>query len=70
MAEEKKVKIKKKKTSKVWDNYEAKGELKRKNQSCPKCGAGVFMGNHKGRVACGKCGYTEFTSSKTEAKKE
>ena len=27
---------------------------------CPKCGPGVFMATHKDRVACGKCGYTEF----------
>jgi small subunit ribosomal protein S27Ae len=27
---------------------------------CPRCGPGVFMGEHKDRVACGKCGYTEF----------
>ncbi|WOF17077.1 30S ribosomal protein S27ae [Methanoplanus sp. FWC-SCC4] len=28
---------------------------------CPRCGPGVFMAEHKDRVACGKCGYTEFT---------
>jgi len=27
---------------------------------CPRCGPGVFMGEHKDRVTCGKCGYTEF----------
>jgi len=27
---------------------------------CPRCGAGVFMGEHKDRASCGKCGYTEF----------
>ncbi|HJJ72163.1 MAG TPA: 30S ribosomal protein S27ae [Methanocorpusculum sp.] len=27
---------------------------------CPQCGPGVFMGEHKDRFACGKCGYTEF----------
>ena len=27
---------------------------------CPKCGPGVFMATHGDRVACGKCGYTEF----------
>lgn len=32
---------------------------KSKNKSCPKCGPGVFMADHKDRVACGKCGYTE-----------
>ncbi len=36
------------------------GSLKRKSQSCPKCGPGFFMGNHKNRNACGKCGYTEM----------
>jgi len=33
---------------------------KAKNKSCPKCGPGVFMGEHGNRVTCGKCGYTEF----------
>ena len=37
--------------------YES-GKLKKK--TCPKCGAGVFMAEHKNRIACGKCGYTEF----------
>jgi len=27
---------------------------------CPRCGPGVFLGEHADRVACGKCGYTEF----------
>ncbi|MBN1167393.1 MAG: 30S ribosomal protein S27ae [Methanospirillaceae archaeon] len=27
---------------------------------CPRCGPGVFLGEHKDRVTCGKCGYTEF----------
>lgn len=29
-------------------------------KTCPKCGAGVFMAEHKDRSACGKCNYTEF----------
>jgi len=29
-------------------------------KSCPKCGPGVFMAEHKDRTSCGKCGYTEF----------
>lgn len=28
---------------------------------CPRCGPGVFMAQHKDRLSCGKCGYTEFT---------
>ena len=27
---------------------------------CPRCGPGVLMEEHKDRVSCGKCGYTEF----------
>jgi small subunit ribosomal protein S27Ae len=27
---------------------------------CPRCGPGVFLAEHADRVACGKCGYTEF----------
>jgi small subunit ribosomal protein S27Ae len=27
---------------------------------CPRCGPGVALANHKDRLACGKCGYTEF----------
>jgi small subunit ribosomal protein S27Ae len=27
---------------------------------CPNCGPGVFLGEHKDRVSCGKCGHTEF----------
>ncbi|MCA9478717.1 MAG: 30S ribosomal protein S27ae [Simkania sp.] len=32
---------------------------KAKNKSCPKCGPGIFLADHKDRVSCGKCGYTE-----------
>jgi small subunit ribosomal protein S27Ae len=32
---------------------------KSKNKTCPKCGPGIFLANHKDRVSCGKCGYTE-----------
>jgi len=27
---------------------------------CPNCGLGVFLGEHKDRLSCGKCGHTEF----------
>ena len=53
-----------KKPIKVYTQYEVKGEeLIRKNISCPKCGAGTAMSNHKNRKACGKCGYTEFVTT-------
>ena len=45
--------------------YEVAGEnVKRTKKNCPKCGAGVFLAEHKDRFACGKCGYTEIKSSK------
>ncbi len=43
--------------------YKVEGDkavAQRKN--CPRCGAGVFMAQHKDRLACGKCGYTEFNN--------
>lgn len=36
------------------------GKLERKRRSCPKCGPGVFLSEHKDRSSCGRCGYTEF----------
>lgn len=36
------------------------GKLERKRRHCPKCGPGVFLAEHPDRIACGKCGYTEF----------
>lgn len=35
-------------------------KLTRNKKFCPKCGDGVFLAEHKDRLACGKCGYTEF----------
>ncbi len=40
------------------------GKLERKKKHCPKCGPGVFLANHEDRVACGRCGYTEFGKKK------
>jgi ubiquitin-small subunit ribosomal protein S27Ae len=55
MAEEKKKdKIKKSTKYEIVD-----GKAKRNGKFCPKCGAGVFMADHKDRHACGSCGYTE-----------
>jgi len=34
------------------------GELVRKGTECPKCGPGVFMGEHSDRKVCGKCGHS------------
>ena len=40
------------------------GKIERKNPSCPRCGPGVFLANHKNRYSCGKCGYTLFKQAK------
>ncbi len=41
--------------------YEVKeNSVIRKRKTCVKCGAGVFMAEHKDRYTCGKCGYTEM----------
>ncbi len=51
------------------ENYDVTdGKLTRKKQTCPKCGDGVFLGEHANRISCGKCGYTEF-KKKQEPKK-
>jgi small subunit ribosomal protein S27Ae len=36
------------------------GEVKRNRNPCPRCGPGNWLAVHRGRVYCGKCGYTEF----------
>lgn len=59
MAEKKAAK--KGKSMQVWKLYEVSGNsIKRKNRTCPKCGPGFFMANHKDRISCGNCNYTEF----------
>lgn len=35
-------------------------KVTRQRRFCPRCGPGVFLGEHKDRYACGRCGYTEF----------
>ncbi|MFH1055910.1 MAG: 30S ribosomal protein S27ae [Candidatus Altiarchaeota archaeon] len=50
-----------KKLSNKWKAYDiSSGTLVRKLKSCPKCGDGVHLAQHKDRHSCGKCGYTEF----------
>ena len=40
-------------------------KITRLRRSCPKCGGGVFLAEHKDRLSCGACGYTEFKSKKS-----
>lgn len=52
---------KKKEKKKKSDYYEIRGSsVERKKLACPKCGAGVFMAEHKDRLVCGKCSYTKW----------
>lgn len=42
--------------------------IKRLRRHCPKCGEGIFLGEHKDRLSCGKCGYTEFKGPRNKNK--
>lgn len=58
---------KKAKDHKVNTYYKVSGDkLERNNKTCPKCGPGTFMANHKDRTSCGKCHYSELNSAKAE----
>lgn len=51
--------------SPIYKFYQVKGEtVNRLRKECPRCGRGVFLGEHKDRLACGKCGYTSFKKAK------
>ncbi len=50
---------KNKPTSKKYSYYK---DGKKAKKSCPRCGPGTFLADHKGRVYCGKCHYTEFSA--------
>jgi len=57
------VKLKEKKAS---SKPSKKWELVGKRKNCPKCGKGVYLGEHKNpaRLVCGKCAYVEFGDKK------
>jgi len=49
------------KSTNKYSKYTISGDkAQKKGKTCPKCGPSVFMGEHKNRVSCGKCGYSEF----------
>ena len=60
MADKKKEQKKTKRISKSSFYKVNDGKLEKTHKTCPKCGAGVFLAEHKDRYTCGKCGYTEF----------
>jgi small subunit ribosomal protein S27Ae len=54
-------KPKKKKKYLIQGAYEVKeSNVNRKKLTCPKCGEGHFLADHKDRQHCGKCGYTRW----------
>ena len=54
--------------TKSWEYYEIKdGSVQRKRKSCPRCGPGTFLADHKNRDYCGRCGYTHFEKKKAES---
>lgn len=49
------------KPSKRWTKYRSEaGGMKKTQRECNRCGLGVFLAQHKNRLTCGRCGYTEF----------
>ena len=51
---------KNKQASAKYKKYTVEGGKVTRKQSCPKCGPGIFLAEHKNRSTCGKCGYTVF----------
>jgi len=65
MAKKRKVRAKGKKahkpskSSKKFEKFSIDSGRATRKKTCPKCGPGVFMAEHKDRWHCGSCGYTE-----------
>lgn len=50
----------KNKQSQSWYYKIEENRIIRLRNHCPKCGAGYFLAEHKDRLTCGSCNYTEF----------
>lgn len=57
---------KNKPTSEKWKKYVINEEKATRAKACVKCGAGIFLAQHKDRLSCGKCHYTEFLTAKAK----
>lgn len=66
----KKPKPKNKNPSKRWEKYTLEGDKVTRAKTCLKCGPAIFLGKHKDRLVCGKCGYMESTAKPKEAPAE
>jgi ubiquitin-small subunit ribosomal protein S27Ae len=51
---------KNKPTSKKYKMYKIEGDKIKRERTCPRCGAGVFLMKANDRLYCGRCHYTEF----------
>ena len=59
-------KRKKHPSSKKYKMYTVSGDkITSRKRMCPRCGPGIFLAVAPNRVFCGKCAYTEFTTSTT-----
>lgn len=46
----------------VWKLYKIEGgKAIRRNEVCPRCGAGTFLATYRNRSYCGKCGWSKIT---------
>lgn len=54
---------KNKPTSQKYKHYTITGTTIKRAKACVKCGAGIFLAQHKDRLSCGKCHYTEFVNN-------
>jgi ubiquitin-small subunit ribosomal protein S27Ae len=58
-------KKKERKESPIYKFFPVKQDkVERLRKECPRCGRGVYLGEHKDRLTCGKCGYTSFKKQK------
>lgn len=57
-----KKKVKNKRPSQRYKKYKISGDKAERKQTCPKCGSGIFLAEHKDRLYCGKCHYMEKKS--------
>lgn len=57
-----KKKPKNKPTSKKYKKYTIQGDKIIREKTCPRCGPGIFLLKSQGRLYCGKCHYSEFTT--------
>lgn len=48
----------------VWKKYKTEGNKIVRPPSCPRCGGGTFLAQHKNRVTCGRCGLSETQTKK------